>query len=71
MEDLKRVGLYRMLAEIAAGGEGYPLEAGLDDMAVDWWLETTGRYRATPFTRVGAKPAQIWMRAMTRAVGRA
>ena len=70
-EDLKRIGLYRMLRAIAAGGEGYPLEAGLDDMAIDWWLEKTGRYRATPFTRVGAAPAKLWMGAMTRLAGRA
>ena len=69
-EDLKRIGLYRMLRAIAADGEGYPLEAGLDDMAIDWWLERTGRYRATPFTRVGAAPAKLWMGAMTKVAGR-
>lgn len=71
MEDLKRVGLYRLLAALAAGGDGYSLEDGLDDMAVDSWLEKAGRYRATPFTRIGAGPARAWMGAMTKLVGRA
>ncbi|HZL98980.1 MAG TPA: hypothetical protein VFD43_01905 [Planctomycetota bacterium] len=39
-------------------------------MAVDWWLEKAGRYRATPFTRVGAGPARLWMGALTKVAGR-
>lgn len=50
MHALKRVGLARMLTDLAAGRPGYPLVEGLDDMAIDWTLEKAGRWLATPFT---------------------
>jgi hypothetical protein len=50
MESMKRVGLLRLLREVAQGGAGYPLHAALEDMVVDWWLERVGHYRATPLT---------------------
>ena len=46
MEDMKRVGFLRLLRRIAAGDGAYPLAEGLDDMAIDFFLEKTGRYRA-------------------------
>lgn len=48
MESMKRIGFRRILASIAAGKGAYPLEDGLEDMAVDWFLERFGRWRATP-----------------------
>lgn len=49
-EATKRVGFARLLRAIAAGEGGYPLDAGLDDMVVDYHLEKLGRYAANPFT---------------------
>lgn len=66
MEDLKKVGLLRLLRAIAAGGGGYPLADALDDMVVDWQLERFGRYLATPLTRAGALPARLLFQALTR-----
>ena len=48
MESMKRIGFRRLLASIAAGEPAYPIEEGLEDMAVDWFLERFGRWRATP-----------------------
>jgi len=52
MEDMKRAGLLRLLRAVHAGRGGYPLEEGLDDMAVDFLLEKAGRFRATALTSV-------------------
>jgi hypothetical protein len=52
MDDLKRVGLARMLQAIHAGRGGYELLDGLDDMVVDTACERLGQYRATPLTSV-------------------
>ena len=47
MEAMKRVGLLRLLRDVADGRGGYPLEQALEDMVVDYWLERAGRYSAT------------------------
>lgn len=52
MESMKRIGFRRILASIAAGRGAYPMEEGLEDMAVDWFLERFGRWRATPLLDV-------------------
>jgi choline dehydrogenase-like flavoprotein len=70
MDDLKRVGLARMLREIHAGGAGYPLLDGLDDMAVDMLCERLGAYRATPITSVHSAMARACLGAFTRLVAR-
>ena len=46
MESMKRIGFRRLLQSVAAGRGAYPVEQGLDDMAVDWFLERFGRWRA-------------------------
>lgn len=46
MESLKRVAFRRLAAEVAAGRGGYPLADGLEDMAVDWFLEKFGGWSA-------------------------
>ncbi|MCY2960114.1 MAG: hypothetical protein NTY35_08110 [Planctomycetota bacterium] len=46
MESMKRVAFRRLAAEVAAGRGGYPIEDGLEDMAVDWFLERFGRWSA-------------------------
>jgi len=45
MESMKRVAFRRLAAEVVAGRVGYPIASGLDDMAVDWFLERFGRWR--------------------------
>lgn len=50
MESMKRVGFLRLLRAIDAGKGAYPLDAGLDDMVVDYWLEKIGLWMATPVT---------------------
>ncbi len=50
MEDLKRVGLRRLLANVAEGRAAYDVWNGLDDMFVEWSLDKAGRYRATAVT---------------------
>jgi len=52
MESMKRVGFRRLLLAISDGRGSYPIDDGLDDMAVDWFLERFGRWRRTPFTDV-------------------
>lgn len=50
MEAMKRVGFLRLLRAIDAGRGAYALDAGLDDMVVDYWLEKLGFWLATPLT---------------------
>ncbi len=46
MESMKRIGFRRMLRSLASERGAYPIEQGLDDMAVDWFLERLGRWSA-------------------------
>lgn len=46
MESMKRIGFRRLLQALASERGAYPIEQGLDDMAVDWFLERFGRWRA-------------------------
>jgi choline dehydrogenase-like flavoprotein len=70
MDDLKRVGLARMLRAIHAGRPGYPLLDGLDDMVVDMLCERLGRYRATPLTSMRSAAARGVLGALTRLTSR-
>jgi hypothetical protein len=58
MQDMKRIGLMRLLRSMHEGRGAYPLASGLDDMLVDYHLEKLGRYVANPFTsaRGAARP---------------
>ncbi len=49
-EDLKRVGLRRLLVDVAEGRGAYDLWHGLDDMLVEYALDRVGRWRAGPLT---------------------
>ena len=61
MESMKRIGFRRLLASIAAGEGAYPLADGLDDMAVDWFLERFGRWKRTALTDVRSGLARaVW-----------
>jgi len=46
MESMKRIGFRRLLQAVAAGRGAYPVEHGLEDMSIDWFLERFGRWRA-------------------------
>ncbi|MBK7874328.1 MAG: hypothetical protein IPJ77_00985 [Planctomycetes bacterium] len=59
MESMKRIGFRRLLQSIAAGRGAYPVEQGLDDMAVDWFLERFRSYRANALTDV-REPFARW-----------
>ena len=52
MESMKRVGFRRMLLAITDGRGAYPIDDGLEDMAVDWFLERFGRWRRNALTDV-------------------
>ncbi|MFN0006323.1 MAG: hypothetical protein ACKVXR_00320 [Planctomycetota bacterium] len=66
MESMKRIGFRRILAGVATGRGAYPPEEGLDDMAIDWFLERFGRWRAAPLLDVHSGVG----RALWSAVGR-
>lgn len=70
MESMKRVGFLRLLDSIAAGRGGYLLETGLDDMLVDYWLEKTGRWRASALTGIDSALARRLYGGLSRLVGR-
>ncbi len=55
MDDLKRVGLARLQGRVAHGESVYPLEEGLDDMAVDFLLEKLKIWRPSPFTSLRSR----------------
>jgi hypothetical protein len=44
-EDAKRVGLLRLLRDVHAGRGAWPLDEGLEDSFVDWWLDRRGRWK--------------------------
>jgi len=46
MESMKRVAFRRLAAEVAAGRGAHPIADGLEDMAVDWFLERFGSWSA-------------------------
>jgi hypothetical protein len=52
MDDLKRVGLMRMLAGIEQGRGGYELADGLEDVMVETSLTVSGWWIAAPLTRL-------------------
>jgi len=64
MEAAKRVGFLRILRSLHAGGGGYPVAEGLDDMIVDYHLEKFGRYVANPLTSSRAPMGRLVMRSL-------
>lgn len=46
MESMKRVAFRRLAADVASGRGGYPIADGLEDMAIDWFLERFGSWSA-------------------------
>ena len=70
MEELKRVGLRRLLVNVADGRGAYDLWNGLDDMLVEWALDKTGRYAATRFTSMLQPSARSFLGSVLRLLGR-
>lgn len=66
MESMKRIGFRRLLESVAAGRGAYPLADGLDDMAIDWFLERFGRWRRSALT----DPRSALARAVWGTLGR-
>lgn len=61
MESMKRIGFRRLLQSIAEGRGAYPIEQGLDDTAVDWFLERFGRWSANGLLDVRRPlPRALW-----------
>ena len=48
MHDLKRVGLYRLFADVHAGRGAYPLDQGVEDMVIEHYLDSLGFYTTNP-----------------------
>jgi hypothetical protein len=70
MDDMKRVGLYRMLKRISDGGGGYPLIEALDDMVADYYLDRLGFFHANPLMSIKTGSGAAILRAVTRLVSR-
>lgn len=66
MHGLKRLGLRRLLTDLAHGSDGYAFADGLEDMAVDYHLERLRRYMRNPFTT----PHGPWPGRLLRLLGR-
>lgn len=69
-EVLKRVGLARLLLDVHAGRGAWPLEQGLDDMAVDHLLEKLKRWRSPPLPDVKTARGRAVWRALLRPFAR-
>ena len=70
MDDMKRVGLYRMMKRIHEGGGGYPLAEALDDMVADYYLDRLGFFRANPLMSVKTGSGAFLLRTVTRVLMR-
>jgi hypothetical protein len=70
MEELKRVGLRRLLVDVDEGRGAYDLWNGLDDMLLEWALDRAGRYVATPFTSVLRPGVRAVLGSALRVMGR-
>lgn len=68
MDDMKRVGLYRMLKRISDGGVGYPLVEALDDMVADYYLDRLGFFHANPLMSIKTSSGAWLLKAATRIV---
>lgn len=69
MDALKRVGFYRLLRHIDEGQGAYPLDAALEDMVVDYWLERLGIWRDSALTSPRASTGRMLLRAVSRISG--
>ncbi len=68
-ESMKRVGFLRLLARIESGRGAYPIEAGLDDMVIDYHLEKFGRWIENPFTSARSGLGRFVLSTLSRAGG--
>jgi hypothetical protein len=70
MDAMKRVGFLRLLRGLLAGKGAHPVELGLEDMLVDWWLERAGRWRSTAVTSLRSPVGRALYGAISRVAGR-
>jgi hypothetical protein len=69
MESMKRVGFMRLLASIDEGRGAYPIQSGIDDMVVDYYLEKLGLWRATALTSPRSSLGRGLLNAISRLGG--
>lgn len=69
MESMKRVGFMRLLASIDEGRGAYPIQSGIDDMVVDYYLEKLGVWRATALTSPRSSLGRGLLNAISRLGG--
>ncbi len=65
MDEMKRVGLFRMLVRIHDGKGGYPLEEALDDMVIDYYLDRLGFYSSNPLMSVKSVMGRMLLKGLT------
>jgi hypothetical protein len=69
MDNMKNVGLYRLLQAIHEGKGGYPLEEALDDMVIDYYLDRLGFFRAGPLMSIKSGLGRALLKTFTKIVG--
>jgi hypothetical protein len=70
MDNMKRVGFFRLLKRIYAGGGGYPLEEALDDMVVDYYLDKLGFYVSSFLMSIKSGLGSFLLKSFTKAIGK-
>ncbi len=70
MESMKRVGFLRLVRSLLAGGPAHPVELGLEDMLVDWWLERPGFWRDGGLTSLRSPVGRGLYGALSRLAGK-
>ncbi len=66
MEDLKRVGLYRLLGGIHGGKGAYSLREALDDMVIDYFLDKIGFFPAPALFGVKSPLGALLLKTVTK-----
>ncbi len=69
MESMKRVGFLRLVRRLLAGGAAHPVEFGLEDMLVDWWLERPGFWRDSALTSLRSGLGRALYGTLSRVAG--
>jgi len=70
MEDMKKVGFFRMLKKIHDGEGGYPVVEAIDDMIIDYYLDRIGFYINSPLMSIKSSVGRLLLRSFTRLVSK-